>query len=70
MPITLAHLARTGELPMNPFGFQSFGGPFEQLGRNAFTGLGWMLVAVCALDVLAGICRYEHVTDRESRSSA
>jgi hypothetical protein len=55
MPITLAHLARTGELPMTPFGFRSFSGPFEQLGRDAFTGLGGTLVAVCALDVLAGI---------------
>jgi hypothetical protein len=55
MPFTLAHLARTGELPMTPFGFRSFSGPIEVLGRDAFTGLGWALVAVCALDVLAGI---------------
>jgi hypothetical protein len=55
MPLTLAHLARTGELPMSPFGFRSFSGPFEQLGRDAFTLLGWALVVVCALDVLAGI---------------
>jgi hypothetical protein len=55
MPFTLAHLARTGELPMSPFGFRSFSGPFEQLGRDAFTSLGWMLVALGALDVLAGI---------------
>ena len=33
MPITLAHLARTGELPMTPIGFPSFTGQFEQLGR-------------------------------------
>lgn len=55
MPITLAHLARTGELPMSPFGFRAFSGPFEQLGRGGFTALGWALVAVCALDVLAGV---------------
>ena len=55
MPLTLAYLARTGELPMSPFGFRSFSGPFESLGRDAFTGLGWILVAVCALDVLAGV---------------
>jgi len=55
MPISLAHLARTGELPMSPFGFRSFSGPFEQLGREAFTALGWALVAVCALDMLAGV---------------
>lgn len=55
MPFTLAHLARTGELPMSPFGFRSFSGPFEELGRNAFAVLGWALVVVCALDVLAGL---------------
>ncbi len=55
MPFTLAHLARTGELPISPFGFRSFSGPFEQLGQGAFTVLGWALVAVCALDVLGGI---------------
>ncbi|HEV8489134.1 MAG TPA: hypothetical protein VGQ58_05050 [Candidatus Limnocylindrales bacterium] len=55
MPIALAHLARTGELPLSPWGFRAFSGPFEQLGRDAFTVLGWALVAVCALDVLAGV---------------
>jgi len=55
MPITLAHLARTGELPMAPWGFRSFSGPFEQLGPDAFAALGWALVVVCALDVLAGV---------------
>ena len=54
-PFTLAHLARTGELPMTPFGFRSLSGPFEALGRDAFIALGWALVAVCALDVLAGV---------------
>jgi hypothetical protein len=54
-PFTLAHLARTGELPMTPFGFRSLSGPFESLGRDAFIALGWALVAMCALDVLAGI---------------
>lgn len=55
MAITLDHLARTGELPMSPFGFRSFSGPFELLGRDAFTALGLALVAVCGLDVLAGV---------------
>jgi hypothetical protein len=54
MPGTVAHLERTGELPMSPFGFRSFSGPFDQLGQEAFTALGWTLVAVSALDVLAG----------------
>ena len=53
--VTLIHLARTGELPMTPFGFRSMsGGPFEQLDQNAFIILGWSLVGVSALEVLAG----------------
>jgi hypothetical protein len=55
MPFTVAHLERTGELPMTPFGFRSFSGPFEALGLEAFIALGWALVIVCALDVLAGV---------------
>ena len=55
MPGTLAHLARTGELPMTPFGFRAFSGPFEQLGTEAFAALGWTLVVVSALDVVAGV---------------
>jgi hypothetical protein len=54
--VTLVYLAREGELPMTPFGFRSMaGGPFEDLGAPAFQVLGWMLVGVCALDVLAGV---------------
>lgn len=53
---TLWHLDRHGELPMTPFGFRSMaGGPFEQLGTDRFRLLGWSLVVVSALDVLAGI---------------
>jgi hypothetical protein len=55
MLITLAHLMRSGELPMSPFGFRSFSGPFEMLGRNAFTALGVSFIAVCGIDVLAGV---------------
>lgn len=55
MPIALTHLDRTGELPMTPWGFRAFSGPFEQLGRDRFAILGWSLVAVCALDVVAGV---------------
>jgi hypothetical protein len=53
--ITLVYLAREGELPMTPWGFRSLSGPFEQLGTERFTALGWGLVAVCALDALAGV---------------
>jgi len=52
---TLVYLGRNGELPMTPFGFRSLaGGFFENLGPQRFTTFGWMLVGVCALDVIAG----------------
>lgn len=54
--ITLDHYAREGELPMTTFGFRSLaGGPFEGLPPGQFAALGWALVGVCALDVVAGI---------------
>jgi hypothetical protein len=59
MPGTLAHLARTGELPMTPLGFRAFSGPFEQLGTEAFTALGRALVVVGALDVVAGVLLWQ-----------
>jgi hypothetical protein len=37
------------------FWFRSMAGPFEQLGPEAFKALGWILVGVCAADVVAGI---------------
>ena len=52
--VTLNHLAREGELPMTPWGFRSMSGPFEELGADAFTALGWVLVGVCALEGVAG----------------
>lgn len=54
MPFVLAHLDRHGELPMT-FWFRSMGGPFEQLGPEAFSALGWIFVGVCAADVVAGL---------------
>jgi hypothetical protein len=53
--VTLVHFARQGELPMTPWGFRSMSGPFEELGPQRFIALGWTLVGVCILDVLAGI---------------
>ena len=53
--VTLLHFARHGELPMTPWGFRSMSGPFEGLGAERFSMLGWSFVAVCALDALAGI---------------
>lgn len=51
---SLRHLARHGELPMTPFGFRAFSGPFEALGISRFTALGWLFVGVCAVEALAG----------------
>lgn len=53
--VTLVHFVRHGELPMTPWGFRSMSGPFEELGAQRFIALGWALVGVCILDVLAGI---------------
>ncbi|MGI8872677.1 MAG: hypothetical protein ACR2KI_08815 [Candidatus Limnocylindria bacterium] len=55
MPFALSHLARHGELPMTPWGFRAFAGPFEQLGHQRFAALGWALVGVCALDAVSGV---------------
>jgi hypothetical protein len=55
VPFVLAHLARHGELPMSPFGWRYMAGPFEQLGPVPFTALGWALVGVSALNVVAGV---------------
>ena len=52
---TLLHFAWHRELPMTPWGFRSMSRPFEGLGAGRFLMLGWSLVAVCALDALAGI---------------
>lgn len=52
--MTLDYFSRYGELPMTPFGFRSLSGPFEQLGPGLFVALGWALVGVCVLDVMAG----------------
>jgi hypothetical protein len=54
VPFVLAYLERNSELPMM-FGFRSMAGPFEQLGPEAFTALGWTFVGVCAADVVAGV---------------
>ena len=55
MPFALAHLARRGQLPMTPWGFRAFSGPFERLGTRGFTALGSILVVVGVLDAIAGI---------------
>jgi hypothetical protein len=58
-PLVLAYQARRGELPMTPFGFRLLGGPYEALGTDRLTGLGWalawLLVGSSVIDVVAGI---------------
>jgi hypothetical protein len=40
---------------MTPWGFRALaGGPFDELSPEQFAVLGWTLVGVCALDVVAG----------------
>jgi len=65
MPVALAHLRRTGELPMTPFGFRAFSGPFERLGHQPFMALGVGLMAVAAVDAVAAVGLW-----RGERSSA
>jgi hypothetical protein len=56
VPVVLSHLVRHGELPMSPFGWRYMAGqPVEQLSPEQFIALGWVLVGVSALDVVAGI---------------
>ena len=52
--ISLVYLARQGELPITPFGFRAFSGPFEGLGTGWFSVLGWVFVGVCAVETFAG----------------
>lgn len=55
MPIALAHLARRGELPMTPWGFRAFAGPFERLGRWRFALMGAALMGVSAGQLVGGV---------------
>ncbi len=55
MPAALYKLNRDGQLPMTPFGFRAYSGPFEQLGNRGFTALGLALMGVTAANVAAGI---------------
>ena len=48
------HLRRTGELPMTPWGFRALSGPFERFGTDAFSALGFGLVALSVLNIVAG----------------
>jgi hypothetical protein len=58
---TLWYLGQHGELPMTPFGFRAFSGPFEALGTATLAAVGWTFVGLCVLEALAGfwLCRGE-----------
>jgi hypothetical protein len=59
VPLVLGYAARRGELPMTPFGWRLLGGPYEQIGTDRLTPLGWALAAalvgVSALDLATAI---------------
>lgn len=55
VPWVLISFASTGELPVT-FGFRSLaGGPLEYLSAELFMAAGWFLVAISAIDVVAGV---------------
>jgi hypothetical protein len=57
VPLVLAHDALRGELPMTPFGWRLMASPFEQIGTDRLTPLGWglaaALVGTAIVDVVA-----------------
>jgi hypothetical protein len=53
--VTIRHLEEHGELPMTPFGFRAFAGPFETVVDQAgFVLLLKAMAGLCALDAVAG----------------
>lgn len=55
VPWAVGNLDRTGELPMTPWGFRAYSGPFESLGAVRFKVLAWAFAVVCVCDVAAGL---------------
>jgi hypothetical protein len=55
IPFAMAYLARTGQLPMTPFGFRAYDGPIARSGQDAFRAVGVVLVGSCLIDVVSGI---------------
>jgi uncharacterized membrane protein (DUF2068 family) len=57
--VTLALLARDGELPMTPWGFRALDGPLARIDTRTTLLAGAALVAVCAADTAtaAGLWR-------------
>jgi hypothetical protein len=57
--VTMRHIREHDELPMTPFGFRAFSGPFERLGWRVFTTLLGGFAALCAVDVVAGVLLWQ-----------
>ena len=53
--VTLALLARTGELPMTPWGFRSLDGPLARINPSTTTLAGAALIAVCTADAATAV---------------
>lgn len=54
-PLVMAYLARSGVLPMTPFGFRAHDGPIAQSGQEIFMAAGVVLIVSCAIDTVAGL---------------
>jgi hypothetical protein len=52
--VTARHLQAHDELPMTPFGFRAFSGPFEAIGKEGFLALLAGMAAISAVDAAAG----------------
>jgi hypothetical protein len=57
--VTLRHMRDHDELPLTPFGFRAFAGPFERVGRRAFTMLLGAFAALCAVDIVTGVLLWQ-----------
>jgi hypothetical protein len=55
VPFVVDHLDRTGELPMTPWGFRAYSGPFESPGPERFKLLAWAFAVLCLTDAVAGV---------------
>ena len=53
--VTARHLDAHDELPMTPFGFRAFSGPFESAGKDGLLILLAGMAAVSAVDAVAGV---------------
>jgi hypothetical protein len=55
MPVALVHRLRHGELPMTPWGFRAFAGPFDRLPMDHWVLVGAAFVVVSGAQLVAGV---------------